>query len=197
MRLSLKTAPAALPLDWATVKGQLRLDADEEQARIESVLVPAAVDWVESLTSRALITQTWYGRLDRFPDEDYIVIPKPPLASITSVSYVDGDGVTQVLAPAKYVVEALAGLRALHGKVHLAYNETWPTTRAQANAVTIEFVCGYGATPASVPGALRQALLVLIDEMFTYRQDSITGTIVSPAQIGAKALALPFLAESA
>ncbi len=195
--LTLVTPRVNLPLDWASeVKGHLRLNSEEERGRIESLLIPSAEGWVEDLTNRALITQTWKLQLDGFGG-DVIVIPKPPLQAITEISYVDSAGATQVLAPAEYVVDTPAGPNAKNGRVWPAYLHSWPSPRSQRNAIAITFRCGYGAAYDSVPPKLRQAMLMLVGEMFERREEAVIGTISTPAQLGAQALALGFLTEAA
>jgi uncharacterized phiE125 gp8 family phage protein len=194
-RLTLVTAPAALPLSWASeVMGHLRLDGAEEQARVESVLVPAAVGWAEGETNRALIHQTWKLQLDEFPYGDAIEIPKPPLVSVTGITYVDPAGVTQTWAPAEYVVDAPAGERALPGRVYLAYDKSWPDVRCQRDAIAITFQCGYGATHAAVPAMLRSAMLLVVGELFERRELAVPGTI-NEVPMAARALARPFRVE--
>src|SRR5205823_7454652 len=50
---------------------------------------------------------------------------------------------------------------------------TWPSTSLRpANGVTILFVTGFGDTPDTVPQGLRVAQLMLVGEMFLYREAS-------------------------
>ena len=48
---------------------------------------------IENITRRALLTQTWNYYLDNWPDGDFIKLPFGNLASISSVSWKDTDGV--------------------------------------------------------------------------------------------------------
>jgi uncharacterized phiE125 gp8 family phage protein len=116
-------APTARPLDWATeVKPGLRLTEETEQDWIESILVRAAEGWAESITGRALITQTWQLRLPYFPPSGgRITIPNPPLQSISSITYVDPNGDEQTWATALWTSDAPSGEKALHGHVWPAY----------------------------------------------------------------------------
>lgn len=208
MSLQLKTAPTAEPLDWTTeVKGHLRQDWDDEQARVTTILVPAARMWAESYTNRALCTQTWILKLDRFPGgcvpysafnpggQNHIEIPKPPLQSITSIKYYDGDGTLQTLSSSNYEIDPTAGSpfdpHCQPYRVRPVFGQAWPTARAQRGAVVIEFVCGYGATYASVPAQLKAAMLLLVGEQFERREQAITGTI-NTVPLAAENLAWPY-----
>ena len=64
--------------------------------------------------------------------------------------------------------------------MELAYGKSWPATRDQLNAVTIRFVCGYGASAADLPPFLVQGLLIDIASLFAHRESFVTGTIGAP-----------------
>lgn len=140
-----------------------------------SALIMAARDYVENFTRRALLEQTWRLTLDAFPAEDEIELPRPNLLSVESVTYIDTDGASQPLATTEYEADTAT----LPGRIRLKYEKSWPSTRAQANAVTITFKAGYGASAASVPEAIRAAIKLLIGDWFHNRRAAITGTIRS------------------
>ena len=197
MRLTLTTATAAPALDWgAELVTHLRLDSELERTRVENILVPAAEAWVEALTNRQLITATWTLKLDRFPAFD-IVLPKPPLQSVTSVKYVDQDGTQQTWADTNYSVDAPAGPYALRGRIVPGYSIIYPITRAIPDAVEIEFIAGYGDAYSDVPGLIRSALLVMVGELFERREESVVGGRVSPVVLRARDMAFPFFSEEA
>lgn len=197
MRLTLTTPAAAIALDWATeIVTHLRLDSELERPRIENLVVPAAEGWVEALTNRQLVEATWTLKLDRFPACE-IILPKPPLQSVSSIKYYDPDGVLQTWADTNYSVDAPAGPFAVRGRIIPGYSVIYPTTQAIRDAVEIEFVAGYGDAYSDVPGGLRQALLLLVGEMFERREEMIVGTTATAALRGATAMALPYLSEEA
>ena len=58
------------------------------------------------------------------------------------------------------------------GQIVLAYNESWPTgTLYPSNPITIEFICGYGLTGASVPAMIKHAMKIAISDLFENRGD--------------------------
>jgi len=192
MRLSLLSPATGLALDWdSEVKGHLRLDDETEMDRVESVLVPSAMSWVEAETNRALLTQTWKLLLDEFSCGP-VDIPKPPLGSLESIKYVDVDGVQQTWDPAEYVVEMPAGPHALPGRLWPAFGKTYPYARCQPDAVEITFQCGYGAAFSDVPAQLRSGMLLIVGELFERREEAIAGTIISEVPLAARALVRPF-----
>jgi hypothetical protein len=70
--------------------------------------------------------------------------------------------VTQTWSSSLYTVDAPAGEFAEPGRIYPAYGQVYPVTRAQPAAVTIRFVCGYGAAASAVPGPIRSAMKLLI-----------------------------------
>lgn len=174
--LSLVTAPAAEPLTLAEAKLHLRVDSDDtSQDTLITSLIVAAREAVEEHTRRALVTQTWDYVADAFPDGDEpILVGKPPLQSVTTLQYVDADGVLQTWAASNYVVDTAT----IDGAIRLAYDVSWPSAREQYNAVQVRVVAGYGLA-AAVPASIKAAMLLLIGHLFEHRESVITGTIVA------------------
>lgn len=127
---------------------------------------------VEERIGRALITQTREKVLDAFPE--CIYLERPPVASVTSVKYIDIDGVEQTLSASLYQVDT----ESEPARVKPAYGQTWPATRAQDNAVRVRYVCGYGAS-ASVPQPIRSYMLLRIKHAYDQRDPVNVGNIVT------------------
>ena len=127
------------------------------------MLIAAATKAAEAETRRALVTQTWDMSLDRFPGWE-MHVPLPPLQSVTSITYVDSDGVTQTLAADQYVVDT----KSEPARITPAYGCVWPSTRWQANAVTVRFVAGYGAAGA-VPSGIKAWMALRIKTQWDNR----------------------------
>src|SRR5688572_20333616 len=99
MALTLQTAPASEPVTLAEVKDVCRVSDSAFDTQLTSFAL-AARRWCEEFTRLALINQTWDLTLDAWPKR--IVLPRPPVSSVTSVTYVDGNGDTQILAADQY-----------------------------------------------------------------------------------------------
>lgn len=139
---------------------RLHLKIDDLTQDVEiSGWIAAARGHVEVFTGRKLHAQTWRLKLDRFPCGP-IWLPFPPVSSVTSITYVDTAGATQTWSSAEYLTDLPTGPTAAPARIVPVYGGVYPSTRAQINAVTVEFVCGYGA--GSVPNELRHAMLLLI-----------------------------------
>ena len=159
-------APTVEPVLWAEAKLYCRIDDDTEQATVEA-LIAAARHTVEELTQKQLITATWVRTLDRFPETHPIDLPRGPLASVASISYTDENGDAQTLAASGYQVDLVND----PGRILPGVDLVWPDTRANAlNTVTITYTAGYGATGASVPPPLIQAILMLVSHWFEHRE---------------------------
>jgi uncharacterized phiE125 gp8 family phage protein len=194
MALSLVTAPATEPLTLAEAKLHLRVDINDENDLITALIV-AAREYVETFTHRALITQTWDWTCDAFPcGDESVQLPKAPLVSVTSVSYIDGSGSTQTWAASNYTVDAPAGPWALGGRIIPGYNVFYPVTRSIENAVTVRFVAGYGAATA-VPASIKAAMKILIGTWFGPGRENVNiGNLVTVIPQTVDALLWPFKA---
>jgi uncharacterized phiE125 gp8 family phage protein len=171
MTLMLITAPTAEPVTLAEAKAHLRVDTVADDALI-GMLIQSARQAAEQFTGRALITQTWERVLHAFPD-GAIKLGMPPVASITSLKYIDIAGVEQTYSSAGYTLDAVNMPGWLYPSV--AY-PTWPSTQADAiNAVRVRFACGYGATGSTVPATVRSWMLLRIGTLYEHRQEVIAG----------------------
>ena len=198
MGLSLVTAPAIEPIVLQEAKDHLNLDHADHDAMIDAI-IRVARDRVEDETGRALITQTWDQVFECFPGASRgvprgeIELAKAPLQSVTSISYIDTAGATQTLtAVTDYKVDAITE----PGRIVPAFNKTWPQTRDEINAVTIRFVCGYGAGRSHVPSGLRQAMLLIIADLYAHREDTQKNATLAPLPFGAAAFMSPYVVHT-
>lgn len=153
-----------------------------------SALITVARQWAEGYQNRAYITQTWQMWLDEFPDEDYIGIPLPPLQSADlAVDYYDTAGTKATMTATDYIIDTYRQ----PGRVVLAYRKTWPsTTLRPANGLSITFKAGYGATAASVPRRVRQAILLRLADLYENREDVVIGKTIADTRAAAMLLDL-------
>jgi len=191
MALRRIAAPAVEPLTLTEVKEHLRVDHNISDSLIQTYIEAATsyIDGEFGLLGRALVTQTWELIIDHFPVHE-IKIPLPPLQSVTSIKYDDPDGFEQTLATDQYYVDD-----ASEPAWVVPTTAGWPTAVLQAvNAVRIRYVAGYEATNDSppdlagnVPGAIKQAMLLLIGNFHEHREQNI---------VGLTTMTLPFAAEN-
>lgn len=162
MSLRQTVQPLDAPVVLDDVKQQLWLESCDSDGLLFD-LTTAAIRYVEDTCATQLITATWEWTLDRF--EDILFVPRAPLQSVTSITYIDDAGSTQAIDPSGYVVDAVSQ----PGQIRLAYGECWPTHRSQHGAVTVTFVAGYGDGPSDVPGPIRRAICILAAHLYENR----------------------------
>lgn len=195
MFLSLITPATSEPLTLQEAKEHLRVDDDAQNARISN-LITMAREIVEVQTHRQIMSATWRLTMDHFPGrlpfwpqgvrrekawergrftvDRAILLKLPPIQSVTSIVYVDTNGTQQTLSPSQYIVDTYKE----PGRIAPAYNDYWPDTREQINAVIVTFVAGYTIVPATV----KELMYLILADSFEYReglsQDSLK---ISPA----------------
>jgi len=164
------TDSAIEPLTLSDIKLHLRVDGTTEDTAI-SAYQKAARLFCEDYTGRAFINQTWQLKIDDFPSawqscDGIVELPRAPLSSVTSVVYLDNEGVSQTLSTDIYAVDTDSTV----GNIHLKYNQSYPSVRDDYHGVTITYVAGYGANAASVPEPLIQAIKLLTGHFYEQRE---------------------------
>lgn len=171
MALKLITAPTALPVTLAEAKLHLRVTHTDEDTLI-SALIVSAVAGAEHETGRALMAQTWEVTLDAFPAA--IELTRPPVQSVTSITYADVAGQQTVLPIAQYALDAADEFGFAY--VVPAYGGEWPETREEINAVKVRFVSGY-ATADDVPSPIKSWILLQVGAMYAHRESEVQGQL--------------------
>lgn len=183
--LTLVTEPATEPLLIADAKAHLRIDATDEDAYIKC-LIRSSRQFAETFMKRSIIDQTWALFLDRFPSDDQCIqLPNPRLSSVASIKFnQEVDGVQVTFDAAKYIVD----VNREPGRIALAFDQIWPDTRNQINAVEIEFVAGYGTSDEDVPEEIRHAIKIMVSHLFEIREPVVVGTIIAKVPDSARSL---------
>ena len=190
MRIRRIGQPASiLPLDL--VKQHLKVETDVDDALIQGIIAGAIdhVDGPRGWLGRALGEQTLEGTLDGgWPlcDRSALRLPYPPVLSIESVTYIDPDGVEQMLPESGYQV-----IDSGEWSSYLApaYGMSWPAVRCQEGSVTIQWKAGYATD--DVPPSIKAALLLLIGHRYANREAIVTGTISTELPLGVQDLLTP------
>lgn len=174
------SAPGVEPLTTAEAKTHLRVDTADDNDYIDALIL-AARQQAESITRRALITQTWKYYLAQFPlatpgqFPNAIEMPLAPLQSVTSVKYTDNDGVEQTVSSGDYDVD----INIEPGRIIPSFGNVWPSTRYQPNSVVIEYKAGYGGASTNIPAQIIHAIKLLIGHWYENRESVVTGTQVN------------------
>lgn len=196
MGLTLVTPPALDPVSLAEARAQCRVANPDDDGLLAGYVL-AARHYAETYTRRAFVSQAWELTLDySWPTERIggywsyrITLPRPPVSSVASITYVDQLGVTQTLAADQYRV---AKVETGETVIEPAYGVIWPGVREQLATITVRFTAGYGASPGDIPEPIRQAMLLLIAHWYENRETVNVGNITSELPFTTAALLAPY-----
>jgi uncharacterized phiE125 gp8 family phage protein len=188
--LTRQTPPAVEPVTLAEAKAHLRVDTSDDDTYI-GTLITAAREWCEQYLDRTLVHTQWVMRFDKFPDSgiEPVELPRPPMvasgtATAVTVTFTQEAGPTSTYSTAEYRVDR----NATPGAILPIYGSTWTPHRQDDNAISVTWWAGYGATGASVPAAIRHAILMLVGHWYEFRTSVLTGSISKEVEFGVKSL---------
>lgn len=184
-RYSRTTDPAIEPLTLAQAKAHLRLDGDDEDDFVQTLIDVATQIFDGTGRARdgilgcAMITQTWLLETRQwvvpfrryFPRlaSDYrIWIEHGPVQSVDGIQVYTND--VLVDWPAQNWRVGHEDTRAF---VTLAPGGSWPTYDFREDAFQLTFTTGYGDNATDVPAPLRVAMLLMIGHLYENRQSVI------------------------
>lgn len=161
---------------WTTseVKNYLKVDDATDDALIAAML-KAARQAVEARQNISTLTKTIVQKLERFPSsykvatdyENVIKLLVYPVVNVSSITYLDENGVLQTLAQNLYEVDTYRGI------IGEAVDQDFPDTYLSLNDVTITYTAGFGTAATDCPSDIRIAVLKLIANMYDNRGDSV------------------------
>lgn len=158
---------ASLPVSDAELKAHLMLTDNDDNAVISSVLL-AAVDHIEAVTNRKLVSQTVELVVSSFPEcsGQVLELPGGVVSEVTSVAYLDAEGVSQTLSASRYELNS----RGPHAAsiALLDPDDSWPIVRAVGLPVTITYVAGWADADA-VPASLKNGIKMVAGSFFDGR----------------------------
>jgi uncharacterized phiE125 gp8 family phage protein len=182
------TAPAFEPVSRAEAKRWLRIGAAvTEHDPVIDLLIKAAREEAENRTFRAFITRTLRLTLPCWPADSVwgakIVLPRPPLQSVTSIQYRDTNGALQTLAADQY--DVYEGYEP--GCIVPAYGVSWPSLRLTPDSVQVNYTAGYApgspsdeaSNQESMPAALRLWMQAKLATLFEQREQIVMGLSVA------------------
>lgn len=189
MAFKVVAQPTVEPIPIEVLRAHLRLDADGDPlSHPDDALVmgylSAAREHAEQYIGYALAQQTWELALDSFPC-DGIELGGGDVHSVESLSYIDADGVTQIVPGTAYVLDTFSTPNWLLTAHDF---DGWPETLPVANAVRVRFVVGAGPLPA----AIRAALLLMVGHFYENRQDVQSGGEAKQIPMGSTQLLFPY-----
>ena len=172
--------PTTEPVSIEEARAHLRLTpmgsplAHPDDAYVEGCIA-AAREWAEIYLSRSIALKTYVMALDTFSPSIELLAP---VQSIVSVQYTDPDTLFLTPIPSS---DYYADTFSEPGWLFPALGTDWPDTAAVVNSVRVTFEAGYtdGESPndTPLPKPIKQAMLLLIGDMYENREASIVGTI--------------------
>jgi len=199
---TINTAPSAEPVTKTEAKLWVRQDDDADDDIITDLIVLGR-ELAEEYTGRAFITQTWELHLNGPPigtnirdnivsqwpalvpngNANRIMLPRPPLASVTTVEYytTSGDDWETYSSDNYTVVTADTP-----GFLFLNQGCTWPTSLRSADCIKITYVAGYGNAGTDCPARVRTAIKQFVMAHYDDRGNYITGSMLTELPNDAK-----------
>ena len=166
------------------VKDHLRVEHGDEDYLIDSYL-QAAISNAESITGTRITQAQVTKKFSEFSAEMYL---EWPLISVDQIKYIDKNGAEQTLydtintpAVTSAVFQVVRKWQAhtAMGKpyITLAYDQAWPETQKQPEAVSVTYTAGYADNAA--PKDICTALLLLVGHLYANREATVRGNIIN------------------
>ena len=188
--IEITTTATGDPVTFDEARNYLRVDDNDEETLITN-LITVATQSSENFTNRLFMRQTAKARYDWFPPE--ILLPRSPVQSVSSITYITTTGGTSTLATTAYQVDT----KSEPARVMPTASSSWPSVKQDTyNPITITFVAGYATATTDlatkVPDGLKTAIKWHVAQMFENREPVVVGTIVSVLPIGLEKLLYQF-----
>lgn len=152
MSITIHIPPSGDVVSLTEIKNHCKMDTDlTDDDELVRAKVSACRNVVEVATganvdrNRVMLMTTFDYAFNQFPIGLFFGLPKTPVISITSITYVDTNGDTQTLGTDIYSLT-----NPQMGIVSLKYQQIWPVSRWQPNAVTVRFIAGMADTFTAV-----------------------------------------------
>jgi len=161
MTIAELTPPAVEPVTLAEVKAHLRLDTNDEDTLLAS-LVRTARGYLEAETGLCLIVRPLRLYLDDWREGKVIQIARGPVQTVEAITVYDELGAPVEVDAAGYVLDGAARPARLILPAR-------PETARALNGIEIDFSAGFGESGADVPDTLKRALLLHVAAMYELR----------------------------
>ena len=156
------TGPALTPVGLSDIKAHLRVNHTDQDDYIDELLL-SAIDQVENITGRAVMTQTWAVIFDSWSEMTAEKLPLGRLQSVTSIKYNDESGIERTVSSSDYLV---SGIGTDEGKIIIPADSafTYPDL-FEKDPITVTFVCGH-ATESAVSSTIKTAIKLIVDGLY-------------------------------
>ena len=162
--------PSTKVVSYDDIKSQLRIDSNDEQNLLEAY-IDAATDMAENYCNRHFITHQYKLYFNEQVQTASLIFPNCTLHTNTEsaekpINWVDENGAAQ--SSDKAYIDAFSN-------PSLAYlSSDFPGTTLKDNAANtfyFWFNTGYGTGSSDVPEAIKQAIKLIVADMYYFRED--------------------------
>lgn len=170
MAFDIVTAAASEPITLTEAKNFLRVDHNDDDTLI-SALITASRQMCEEYTRRILVTTTIDEYFDKFPMNRWenlsnlIYLSRGPVASITSVKYVDEIGSEVTITSDQYIIDTISE------PARIQSTAGWFAAAGVVNQVIVRYVVGTDVS--SIPKPLIQGMMLVISDLYDQRNDRV------------------------
>lgn len=181
-------APVGMPIALADAKRHLRVDFDDDDLLISSLIAAATerLDGWSGLLGRCLLTQDWRQDQADFAG-CHLRLPFPDVSAV-SVTYRDDLDAPRTLSPTAYRLLADAS----GSFVELVDGFVWPSVAERSDAVSVTMTVGFGDAQ-DVPAPIRAAILLMVGDLYRFTESASMGAIsMVPMSTTVQALLAPY-----
>jgi len=166
--LVLDDNPATKVVSVTDIKAQLRIDSSDENDLL-GYYIDAATDMAENYCNRHFITHQYKLYFNEKVDKASLIFPNCTLEEAGSnkpVNWVDENGAAQ--SSDKAYIDAFSNPSLVY------LSSDFPNTTLKDNASNtfyFWFNTGYGTASSDVPEAIKQAIKLIVADMYYFRED--------------------------
>jgi uncharacterized phiE125 gp8 family phage protein len=156
----------AEPVSLEEIRAHLDVTRDDQDDMLTGMII-AAREWVENYTGLILTRREVTEVTPSFCGLRTINAWPLPIAPGTTIRYVDGAGVEQVLTGFSIIAWTRPA------SILPSSGTSWPS----GGPVAVTFLAGY-ADPADVPYSLKAAIMLMVGNLYEQRSDQAIGVSV-------------------
>lgn len=159
------TPPAVLALTLDEAKSYLRITGSANDTLITSI-INGAILQAQEYAFCQFVNATWEKQFEYWPTDWELVLGKGKVSSVASVTYNDEDGVIQTWGAANYTLDDYSLPNALRIKA-----DSYPVLNSRFPFIRVRYTVGFGAAATDVPADIKDALRLMVNQMFDVRSD--------------------------